>query len=76
MAGPAAPAAPKGKTVIRNIGLMLSGALESPVLDADTLVAIDGKIAAFGKEKDIDAEGADLTIDAHGVTLCPGLVDS
>ncbi len=76
MAAPAVPAPPKGKTVIRNVGTMLSGALENPVLDADTLVAVDGRIAAFGKAGDVDQEGADLTVDAHGVTLCPGLVDS
>ena len=29
MAGPAAPEVPKGKTVIKNVGLMLSGALET-----------------------------------------------
>ena len=44
MAGPAAAAAPTGKTVIKNVGMMLSGALENPILEADTLVAIDGKI--------------------------------
>lgn len=76
MAGPAAPEAPKGKTVIKNIGLMLSGALENPVLDADTLVAVDGRITAFGKEKDLDTDQADVTIDAHGTALCPGLIDS
>ena len=76
MAGPAAAEAPKGKTVVKNIGLMLSGALEIPVLDADTLVAVDGKITAFGKAKDVDTDGADVTIDANGVTLCPGLIDS
>ena len=54
MAGPAAAAAPTGKTVIKNIGMMLSGALENPILEADTLVAIDGKIDSFGKEKDED----------------------
>ena len=27
------------KLVIRNIGLILSGALEKPILDADTIVA-------------------------------------
>ena len=76
MAGPAAPEAPKGKTVIRNIGLMLSGDLDKPVVDADTLVAVGGRIVAFGKAKDVDTEGASLTVDAHGVALCPGLVDS
>jgi len=76
MAGPAVPEVPKGKTVIKNVGLMLSGALENPVLDADTLVAIDGRITAFGKEKDLDTDQADVTIDAHGTALCPGLIDS
>ena len=32
------------KLVIRNIGLVLSGALETPILDADTIVAVNGKI--------------------------------
>ena len=76
MAAPAGRTAPRGKTVIRNVGLMLSGALENPVLDADALIAIDGRISAFGKEKDLDADGADLMIDANGAALCPGLVDS
>jgi enamidase len=64
------------KLVIKNIGLMLSGALEKPILDADTLVAIDGKIAGFGKAKDVDTEGATTVIDAHGSPLAPGLIDS
>ncbi len=64
------------KLVIRNIGLMLSGALENPILDADTLVAEDGRIKALGKEKDVDTEGAATTVDANGTALCPGLIDS
>jgi enamidase len=64
------------RLLIRNIGLLLSGNLEQPILDADTLLAVDGKIAAVGKEKDVDAEGATLIIDAKGTTLAPGLIDS
>ena len=64
------------KLVIKNIGLLLSGALEQPVLDADTLVAIDGRITAFGKEADVDCDQADVTVDAKGTTLSPGLIDS
>ncbi len=62
--------------MIRNIGLLLSGNLERPILDADTVVAVDGKITAIGKQKDIDSEGATLVIDAKGTTLAPGLIDS
>jgi enamidase len=68
--------APKSRLLIRNIGLLLSGDLRNPVLDADTLLAVDAKIAAVGKEKDIDGEGATLVIDARGTTLAPGLIDS
>jgi enamidase len=64
------------RLLIRNIGLLLSGNLEQPILDADTLLVVDGKIAAVGKEKDVDAEGATLIIDAKGTTLAPGLIDS
>ena len=64
------------KLVVRNIGLMLSGALEQPILDADAVVAVGGRIAGFGRLKDLDAEGADVVVDANGVTLAPGLIDS
>ena len=64
------------KLVIRNIGLMLSGKLEEPIFDADCLIAIDGKIAEWGHEKDLDTQGADTVIDAGGIALAPGLIDS
>jgi enamidase len=64
------------RLLIRNIGLLLSGDLGNPILDADTVLAVDGKIAAVGKQKDIDAEGTTLVIDAKGTTLAPGLIDS
>ena len=65
-----------GKLVIRNIGLLLSGDLENPILDADTIVAVDGKITAIGKAKDVDTEKTTTIIDAKGTTLAPGLIDS
>lgn len=64
------------RLVIRNIGLLLSGDLENPILDADTVVAVDGKIVDVGKAKNIDSEGGTLVIDAKGTTLAPGLIDS
>jgi enamidase len=77
MSHEAAPqAAGPQKTIIRNIGLLLSGALENPILDADALVAVDGKITGIGRGKDIDAEGATTIIDAKGCALAPGLIDS
>ena len=64
------------KLVIRNIGLILSGKMEAPIMDGDCVVAVDGKITDIGYETDIDCEGADTEVDAHGVTLAPGLIDS
>ncbi|MCB2135684.1 MAG: amidohydrolase family protein [Rhodobacteraceae bacterium] len=64
------------KLVIRNIGMILSGRIEEPILDGDCLIAIDGKISAWGREAELDTEGATTEIDAKGVTLAPGLIDS
>src|SRR5437762_3553456 len=64
------------KLVIRNIGLLLSGDLDNPILDADTVVAMNGVIHAVGKEKDIDISSPTTTIDAKGTALAPGLIDS
>jgi enamidase len=64
------------KLVIRNIGLILSGDLKRPILDGDTVVAVDGKIFGFGFEKDLDTEGASTIVDANGTAVAPGLIDS
>ena len=64
------------KLVLRNIGLMLSGDLAQPILDADTIVALDGLISAVGRGNDIDVEDPDVLIDARGCAVAPGLIDS
>lgn len=65
-----------GKLVIRNIGLILSGRMEEPILDGDCVVAEDGRITGIGHAADMDCAGADTEVDAHGVTIAPGLIDS
>lgn len=72
----AAATATSGKVVIRNIGLMLSGDIDQPILEADTIVIHDGLITAVGKLKDCDVEGAKTVIDAKQTCIAPGLVDS
>ena len=76
MADEKAAKASHTKLVIRNIGLLLGGELKTPILDADTVVSVDGRISAIGKEKDLDLAGATSLIDANGTTLIPGLIDS
>ena len=66
----------KKKLAVRNIGMILSGRIEQPVLDGDCVVAVGGRIEAFGFEKDMDVDNSDVIIDANGVTLAPGLIDS
>ncbi len=68
--------AASGKVVIRNIGLMLSGDIDAPILDADTIVVHDGLITAVGRQKDCDLEGATTVIDAKQTCVAPGLIDS
>jgi enamidase len=64
------------KLVIKNVGLLLSGDIDKPVLDGDCLIARDGLISEVGYARDLDIEQADTLIDAHGVALAPGLIDS
>jgi enamidase len=61
------------KTLIRNIGQIVSGDIARPLLDGDSIVAADGKIVAVGRGLDDDA---DTVIDARGSTVIPGLIDS
>lgn len=61
------------KLLIKNIGKMISGDIKNPLIDADALLIEDGKIARIGKGLEI---GVEKVIDAKGVTLTPGLIDS
>ncbi|WP_431285552.1 amidohydrolase family protein [Humitalea sp. 24SJ18S-53] len=64
------------RTLVKNIGLLLSGDLALPILDADALLLDGGKIVAVGRLRDIDPEGVTQTIDAHFCAVTPGLIDS
>ncbi len=71
-AGPA-----KGRTLVRNIGLMFSGDVDRPLLDADAIVVEDGRIAAIGRLAELRGRGPfDQEIFAHECAVAPGLIDS
>ena len=61
------------RTLIKNIGQIVSGNIEAPLLDADSVLIADGKFHTVGRGLDADA---DTIIDAKGSTLIPGLIDS
>lgn len=71
-----AAATTAGKVVLKNIGLLLSGDVDRPILDADTIVCDRGRIVAVGREAECDTSAPDTLIDVRGTTVAPGLIDS
>ena len=59
--------------LIKNIGALVTGKLESPLRQADSIFIQDGIVQAVGNGL---TQAADQTIDAHGITAIPGLIDS
>lgn len=64
------------KTLIHNIGTILSGAFENPILAGDTVCTDGDKIVFIGDRADAPALDYTLDIDANGLTLCPGIIDA
>ena len=62
------------RTLITGIGQVVSGDLERPILDADSIAIVDGRVEATGRG--LPTDGADVVIDAQGTTVIPGLIDS
>lgn len=67
-------------TAITNIGTLVSGNIQEPLLAADTIVIHDGKIEAVGDKTVLNSLTAAAIgyklIDAGGMTVIPGLIDS
>ncbi|HVR88305.1 MAG TPA: amidohydrolase family protein [Candidatus Limnocylindria bacterium] len=58
--------------LIRNIGALVSGDLAHPLIEADAIYIEDGLFREVGSSR----TDADTVIDANGLTVTPGLVDS
>ena len=63
------------RTLIKNIGTLISGDITNPKINADSILIVDGKISAIGSVSEL-AKGVDSVIDANGTTVAPGLIDS
>ena len=59
--------------LIKNIGTLVTGRLESPLRQADSIFVRDGVVQAIGRNL---SQTADRVIDANGITAIPGLIDS
>lgn len=66
-------------TVVTNIGILVSGDINNPVLTGDTILIRDGKIAAIGDKTLLDqvkGEKDVKKIDVGGMAVMPGFIDS
>jgi enamidase len=64
------------RTAIVNIGAIVSGDWQSPLMAGDTIVMADGVINSVGTASAADVEACDVVIDAGGATAVPGFIDS
>lgn len=66
------------RTLITNIGAVVTGDIDAPIADADSILIEDGRIAAIGRglTPDAGSGGPAQVIDAKGTTAFPGLIDS
>lgn len=62
--------------LIKNIGTLISGDINNPVIKADAIIIEDGKISAIGSSQDFSGKKVDQVIDAAQTTVTPGLIDS
>ena len=64
------------RTLLTNIGTIISGDIANPVLSGDALLLGDGQIKQIGTAAEIKDIKADARIDCAGTTVTPGLIDS
>ncbi|HEU5323041.1 MAG TPA: amidohydrolase family protein [Methylomirabilota bacterium] len=59
-----------------NVGCLVTGVLERPRAEAESVLVDGGRLAALGAASRTGAAGADVVVDCQGTTVLPGLVDS
>ena len=64
------------KVLLKNIGTLVSGDIQKPLLQADAIWIEEGLIKKVGFLKDMDEKAANTVIDCAGTTVTPGLFDS
>ena len=64
------------RTIIKNIGTIVSGNIATPIIKGSTIVIDDGIITAVGGSELETADDGITVIDANGTTVTPGLFDS
>jgi enamidase len=62
------------KVAVFNIGTILTGDIAAPTVAGDTVILADGKIESVGHGG--SRSGCDVEVDAGGMMVMPGLIDS
>ncbi len=63
-------------TSLINIGKIISGDINNPLLTGDTIIVSEGEIAAIGGKELLNEYQVEKTVDVAGATVAPGLIDS
>jgi enamidase len=64
------------KTIIKNLGTIVSGDYGNPILKGDTICINGDRIGFIGFEADAPKDNYTVEIDANGLTIIPGLIDA
>jgi enamidase len=64
------------KVLLKNIGTLVSGKVDKPILQADAIFIEDGIIKKVGFLKGMEETAAQTVVDCAGSTVTPGLIDS
>ncbi len=62
--------------LLKNIGTIVSGDIETPIVKGDSIFIEDGKISSIGFFETLGSKETDRVIDCNGTTVTPGLIDS
>lgn len=62
-------------TLIHNIGILASGDVSNPILEADAALIKGKLIEGIGRYEEFKDVAIDYDIDIREMTLCPGLID-
>jgi enamidase len=64
------------RVALVNIGTIVSGDLDAPLAQGDTIITDGDRIVTVGSARASEVETCDVVIDAGGTTAIPGLIDS
>ncbi len=62
--------------LLKNIGTLVSGRIEEPILDADAVLIREGIIRRVGKIGEGEVDDVKTVIDCADTTVIPGLIDT